>query len=486
MRPLEVLMVLLSIPATAWLLLSRRSRRATAMPSWARISAIAALLLLPVHAWFEGAHWQMLPIYMAVLLLLYPLLRSTRSAAPSRLLPAGIVLLLLIGLAFCYTLPMFHLPETTGPYPVATHTMHVIDPVRMETHPRAPHIRREVAITIWYPSATRSGPHSVYRPLKECDLRSSYQSVLKTDSLADAPVAAGKFPIILFNHAWRGFRMRSTYILQELASQGFVVVGISHPYNAAIVELHDGSVADGRSQIDLGSFYAKPILTLDQRLSMWSAEMTIQTADDKLVLDQLAQLNESPNSPFAGHLDLTHVGAFGHSFGGNVSAQLARDDSRVLSAIVLDGVLHGPVGDTGLPKPLFRIQAESPEVPPGSENSPIQSTRVHAQMSNAGERNLANSFHRFGGYQVVIRGIDHENFTDKGFFSPFHSLTGIGDIPQSRAAFLIDTYIVAFFTQTLKGVPQPILSNPNAPFPEVVRTQSWLPESASAKSPLAH
>ena len=476
MRLFEWLMVIFSIPAVAWMLLARG-----AWPVWIRLATLVALALLPVHAWLEGAHWQMIPIYLAILLLIYPLIGSSRIARSSRILSYGVAVLMLIGLAFCFTLPMFHLPKTTGPYPVGTETMHFIDPVRMETHPHAPHIRREVAIQIWYPSATTKGPHSVYRLLKECDLRSTYQGVLRTDSLQDAPIAAGRFPVVLFNHAWRGFRNRSTYIMQELASHGFVVVGISHPWNAAITELHDGAVADGRSQIDLGSFYAKPILTLEQRLSLADTEMRIQTDDDKLVLDQLTQLNELPNSPWAGHLDLTHVGAFGHSFGGNVSAELAREDSRVLSAIVLDGVLHGPVGDTGLAKPLFRIQAETPEVAPGGENSPIQSTRVHAQMSLLGEGNLARSFHRFGGYQVVLRGIDHENFTDKGFFSPFHFLTGIGEIPQSRAAFLIDSYIVAFFTQTLKAQPQSLLSNGPAPFPEVVRFQSWQPDPAVAE-----
>ena len=472
-------MVVLSIPAAAWMLLARR-----AWPWWVRLTALAALLLLPVHAWIEGVHWQMAPIYLAILLLIYPLIRSARNIRSPRILSYPIAILFLLGLAFCFSVPMFHLPKTTGPYPVAVQNMHFIDPVRIENHPRAPHKPREVAVEIWYPSATTTGPHGTYRNLKETDIRSSYQSVLKTDSLLNAPIAAGKFPVILFNHAWRGFRQRSTYMVQELASQGFIVVGISHPYNAAVTLLHDGTVADGRSQIDLGSFYDYPILTLEQRMSMWNAEMTTQIADNELVLDRLTEINNSPTNQMAGHIDLTHVGSFGHSFGGNVAAQLAHDDPRVLSAIVLDGVLHGPVGDTGLDKPLFRIKAESPEVPAGSENSPIQSTRVHAQMSALGEGNLARSFHKFGGYQVVIRGIDHENFTDKGFFSPFHYLTGIGDIPQSRAAYLINSYAVAFFLQTLKGEKQPLLSNDKPPFPEVVSFQSW-PANPPAETPAA-
>jgi Platelet-activating factor acetylhydrolase, isoform II len=488
MRLFEWLMVLLSIPAVGWTIVVRR-----AWPIWIRVITVGALLLLALHAFVEGAHWQMAPIYLGILLLLFPLLAQGSGRVLNRISLGQLLavwaagLLLLCGLAFCYTLPMFHLPRTTGPYPVATRTLFLVDPTRDENHPGAPHHPREVTVQLWYPSATSDGTRAAYRRFKETDLRSTYQSVLKTDSILDGPFANGRFPVILFNHAWRGFRNRSTYMLQELASQGFVVVGISHPYNAAIVELHDGSVADGRSQVDLGSFYATPVLTLEQRLALADAEMRIQTDDDKFVLDQLTLMSAtdppsgpSTDRPLAGHLDLTRVGAFGHSFGGNVSAELAREDSRVLSAIVLDGVLHGPVAESGLDKPLFRIKAETPDVPPGGENSPIQSTRVHAQMSKLGEGALASTFERYGGYQVVIRGIDHENFSDKGFFSPFHFLSGIGTLPQSRAAEIINAYAVAFFKQTLKNEPQPLLSGAKAPYPEVVNFQSW-PRPNSAK-----
>jgi pimeloyl-ACP methyl ester carboxylesterase len=459
-------MVALTAPALTWTLFVRRP-----WPLWVRIATVCAALLLPFHAYFEGAHWQMAPIYLAIVLLLLPLMGSFEKAA--RVAAFAAVALIVVGLGLCTALPMFHLPKTTGAYQVGTQTMYFIDPSREESHPHAPHGNREVVVQIWYPTTATAEPHAAYRLWKECDLRSSYQAVLKTDSLQDAPVAAGRFPVILFNHAWRGFRNRSTYITQELASHGFVVIGISHPYNAAIVQLHDGKVADGRSQLDLGDFYQKPVLTLEQRLDLAKSELAVQTADDKLVLDRLSAANDSADSPFSGRLDMTHVGAFGHSFGGSVSAELARDDSRVVSAMILDDPLFGPVGVTGLDKPLFRIGAVGPEILPGSENSPILSTRVYAQMTDLGEGNLIRSFQHYGGYQVVIGGIDHENFTDKGFFSPFHRLTGIGELPQSRAATIINSYIVAFFEQSLRGKPQPLLSGQKAPFPEVLSFQVW-------------
>jgi len=480
MRTLEWLMVVLSIPAVAWTLFARR-----AGPLWIRLATILAVLLLPIHAWLEGAHWQMAPIYLAILLLLFALILKRPASITSVIFGSIAAMLIVAGLAICYTLPMFHLPKPTGPYPVGTRTMYFIDPSRQEMHPHTPPGNREVVTQLWYPSAFAEGKHAMYRQWKECDPRSTYQAVLKTDSLQDAPVANGSFPVILFNPAWRGFKNRSTYIMQELASHGFIVIGVGHPYNASVLELHDGSVADGRNQVDLGNFDSKPFMNAEQRIDLANSEIRIQTDDDKFLLNQLEILNQSSSSPFFQRLDLTHVGSFGHSIGGSVSAELADEDPRVLSAVILDGVLDGPVAETGLPKPLFRIKANLQGLLPGSENSPNPGIRVRAQMGKLGEAALANSFQRFGGYNVVIDGIGHENFDDKGFFTPFSRVSGVGPLPVPRASTIINAYIVAFFKQTLKNQPQQLLTSEKPPFPEVLRLQIWPPAGASAMSSAA-
>jgi len=471
MRTLEWLMVVLAAPAIVWMVFLRRP-----WPMWIRLATDLAVVVFLAHTAFEGVHWQMAPIYLAILLLIYPLLRQrfpSRIAAPPFVFSIFLVLLVMTGLSLCYTLPMFRLPKPSGPYAVGTRTLYFVDPSRTEMHPGAPHIQREVVAQLWYPSSALTGKRAVYRLWKETDPRSTYQAVLPVDALQDAPLANGRFPIVLFNHAWRGFRNRSTFMEQDLASHGFVVIGVGHPWNAAIMQLHDGRVADGRLQVDLGNFYGPPALTLEQHEALADSEMRIQTDDDRFLLDELTKLDQSPNSPWTGHLDLTHVGAFGHSFGGAVSAELAREDPRVRSAILLDGILTGPVAELGLSKPLFRIMAEPPHFAPGGENSPDLGTRVHAQSSLLGEKQLSASFEHYGGYQVMIRGIDHENFTDKGFFSPFHSLSGIGSIPQQRAATIITAYVNAFFIQTLLNQPQTLLSDQTSPFPEVLKFQHW-------------
>ncbi len=372
MRTLEWLTVVLLAAPLAWMLFVRR-----AWPVWVRVSCILAILALVAHAAFEGVHWQMAPIYLAVLLAVLPLLHQQfpkRISNPPLLFNILLLVLVTAGLGLCYALPMFHLSRPTGPYAVGTRTFYFVDPTRKEMHQGAPPIQREVAVQVWYPSATLSGKHAVYRMWKETDARSTYQAVLPVDSLQDSPIASGQFPVVLFNHAWRGFRNRSTFIEQNLASHGFVVIGVGHPWNAAVMKLHDGSIADGRSQVDLGEFYGPHILSFEQHQALADSEMKVQIADDEFLLNELAKLNASGGNPLAGHLDLAHVGAFGHSFGGAVSAELARQDPRVCSAILLDGILTGPVASTGLDKPLFRIMAKPAPYIPGSENAPDPGT----------------------------------------------------------------------------------------------------------------
>ena len=90
---------------------------------------------------------------------------------------------------------------------------------------------------------------------------------------------------------------------------------------------------------------------------MAEEELAIQTADCRFVLDELEKLDRTPGHPLESRLRMDRVGAFGYSFGGGVSAELAREDHRVLAALELDGVLHGAAAVHGLDKPVLLMDA---------------------------------------------------------------------------------------------------------------------------------
>jgi dienelactone hydrolase len=375
-------------------------------------------------------------------------------------------------LVFSWALPMFKLPPPTGRFPVGTRMLYLTDSSRAEMHDGARPGNREVIAQVWYPAATARGRKAVYRRKKETSFRSSYQAVLKTHSLQDVPVAAGRFPVIVHNCGWWNFRTRITYLFQELASHGFVVVSLSHPYNSSMVELADGSVVNPDMSLDLGFSFARHI-PIEERFAIAEEELAIQTADCRFVLDELEKLDRTPGHPLESRLDLDRVGATGHSFGGAVSVELAREDSRVRAAVELDGVLHGAAAAHGLNKPVLLIDApwmlspgkytalwapESLDSARKAETALLWDTIAEAK---------ARMLEICGGIQIIIDGLGHHDFMDQIFMSPMRRLSQAESLAPRRVAHIVTTYVLAFLQQTLLDKPTSLFTPGAADFREV-------------------
>lgn len=455
MRVIERLIFACTVPAALLLFRSEWSSRVS-------ILAVAAAILVLVHAWLEGVHWQMAPTYVAVGLLLLRVL----SVGASPYLAMVVCILLSSSLLFSWALPMFELPKPTGKYPVGTRMLNLIDSSRAEMHAWARPGNREVVVQLWYPAGTRNGRKANYRTRSETSLLSSYQAVLAMHALQDVPIAAGRFPVIIYNPAWHGFRQRGTSLAQELASHGFVVAGISHPYNSSMVALSDGRLAVPDYALDLG-FSLVHYIPLERRFAMAEEELAIQTEDCRFVLNQLERIDQTVGHPLEGHLQTNRVGGYGYSFGGAVSVEFAREDVRVCSALELDGVLHGRVAEYGLDKPLMII--DSAWIASWGEQKESASKRdvETAQMWKSIEQAKGDLLCRSGGMRVVVDGIGHADFSDQVYLSPLRRFTQAGSVPRKRVALILSAYVLAFFRQTLCDTEESILAERGVePFPE--------------------
>jgi predicted dienelactone hydrolase len=443
-------------------------------PSWLVGLIAAALLLILVHGVVEGPHWQLAPAYFAGCLLVVWLMPAYRMHAESTAVVAGALVVVSLGL--CWALPMFRFPKPSGEYPVGTRIFDLTDESRAETHTGTAGGRRRLVVQLWYPSATARGRRERYRRWKETTLLSSYQAVLRTDSIQDAPVAKGRFPVVVFNHAWGGFRNRCTYSIQDLASHGFVVAAISHTHNTAAVVFDDGRVVR-YDQFDIG-FDCPYYIPLEERLALADEELRVQTEDCRFVLDTLERFDGTAGHPLAGRIDVSKVGCYGFSYGGAVAVEWAREDDRVLSALELDGVLHGVAAREGLNKPLMVIDSvtvQAPEEIPAGLDQLAESTMRMMQLSAEAKRATLS---RFGGYAVYLGRMHHGSFSDRSFMSPWRRLSGGSRIPARRCAQILNGYVLAFFQQTLLRRPSPLLAAEARVFPEAELTVYQGAESA--------
>ena len=159
MRPIEWLTVATSLLAIVCFVQTRP-------PSSTFWLEVAAALLLLLHVWLEGMHWQMAPAYLAVLLML--LVMATGLTSPILRLSCGIIAgaMAAASLVLSWVLPMFKLPAPTGRYPVGTRTLYLTDSNRMEMHEGARSGDREVVAQLWYPAATAKWKKAVYRRME--------------------------------------------------------------------------------------------------------------------------------------------------------------------------------------------------------------------------------------------------------------------------------------------------------------------------------
>src|SRR5262249_46623998 len=138
------------------------------------------------------------------------------------------------------------LPLPTGPFSVGRVTVYWQDESRIEPL-SATHEPRELIVDIWYPSQSSEGAHAAYLDVSGYEralgaegfqkhfgeASETIKKGVQTHAALDAPYLdlANRSPILIFSPG--GGMVREVYAaqLEDLASHGYVVAAISHPYD---------------------------------------------------------------------------------------------------------------------------------------------------------------------------------------------------------------------------------------------------------------
>jgi pimeloyl-ACP methyl ester carboxylesterase len=394
----------------------------------------------------------------------------------------------------------FELPSPTGPYAVGTTAWRLTDTARRETFTGSGEFR-QVEVLAWYPAAPRRSAGLSRRSALAPYLREGLSEVRTFATLFRAPETAfdglegvrthaefdtataafaRKFPVLVFSHGYTGIPSAYTALLEDLASHGYAVLSIVHPYEATAATLADGRIvtlldnagtlrppirevfgewgaeddtmaavtraADDAEQLRLLRGYLAGLGHTDIALRRW-------VDDTKLVLDRLSSVPaKSPAGQLAARLDISRVGVFGHSMGGVTAGQFCVEDRRCRAGLNLDGIpQYGTMIDKSMPRPFLMVYSARPG-------------RLGA--SDAIYRRAAHPY-----YRIDVRDTRHLDFSDMTFWGgPLRERPVLGTVNPARASEITRVIVRRYFDQELLG-QRATLPAGMSPFPEVaIRT----------------
>ena len=153
-----------------------------------------------------------------------------------------------------------------------------------------------------------------------------------------------QFSVVLFSPGSGSSRLIYSAMAQALASEGYIVVSIDHPFDADIVEFPDGSTALAAN------------ITTDEQIE---AAVEVRSSDVSFVIDELRSSQVSKR--LLGdkvRINQKQYAIYSHSLGGATAAVAASSDERLTAAVNLDGTFFGSVVSCGATKPLLIVSHE--------------------------------------------------------------------------------------------------------------------------------
>jgi dienelactone hydrolase len=360
------------------------------------------------------------------------------------------------------------LPAPSGEHAVGRTQFDWIDSSRPDTE--NPNRHREVAAWVWYPAVTPSNREAAeWMPGQWGEVfRSEYgkshpqvqaESIvaavqMRTHAYADAPAAAldRGFPVLLFAPGLGTTPLDYASVAEDVASHGYIVVGVVSPDFARASVFADGRVVRGHDPVELAARGGeRPSTALALRAFEEAARSYAR--DLSFALSQLASAS---SGPLVGRADVNRVGVFGHSLGGAAALQCAHDDSRVRAAFDIDGSPIWSASNHPLRKPVLVLSAASTNL------------AYDAVLSAAAP-----------GLHLRLSGTVHAFSSDirlMPFTAPATASARSGSradlLPPARALQVTATFVEVFFNQYLNGRTERLLSGPSADYPEITFEQT--------------
>lgn len=333
----------------------------------------------------------------------------------------------------------YHGRELTGDYEVAEAQAILIDSSRTEEF-ETDGSSREVPVHFYYPAdyAESKGSESTH-----------------------------SLPLVIFSHGAFGYYQSNASTYMELASNGYVVVSLDHPYHSFFTKDSDGKT------VTVNPNFISTAMTVGGDNNPYSEEETyeftskwiqLRIDDMNFVLDTLESaangtysdswcFNTDSNEDIEKIMTLVNtdkIGLMGHSLGGATAVTVGRRDD-VDAVIDLDGTMLGEelgvenghviANEDPYTTPLLCINNEEHQLDAQQQDKNSYSYVNNVVLGSATD-----------GHVTYFKGSEHMNYTDLPLFSPvLAKLLGTGDIDAGECVDKMNSIVVSFFDHYLKG-----------------------------------
>ncbi|KAH7145579.1 Alpha/Beta hydrolase protein [Dactylonectria estremocensis] len=365
------------------------------------------------------------------------------------------------------------LPDPSGPYPVAMRIQSMTDSSRIDPYsPANDRHKRKVMTSLFWPIEDK----------KSCTIKqAAYMAPITAAAYGEQAAAMGlsnetfaeltlgvchissgsacstskktKYPLAVFSPGAGNSRLLYGAVARSLASHGYVVITVDHPYDAGVVEFPDGSV-----------ILSADISEEDQSLIDL---VKVRAADVSFVVSQLqkASRRSSILKGLPGKIDFDSIVAYGHSLGGSTAAVAMLSDSRLRGGANLDGRFVDPALSKGPKQPFLMLGR-----PNHSEDDATWATFWKNKQGPKAELNIKGTVH--GSYTDVplilnALGIPAEV---KAQLSEV-----VGTIDGNRMAKISTKTLSSFFAYALKSGKAKTFLKSLKQSPEITVVKSKLP-----------
>ena len=324
-------------------------------------------------------------------------------------------LLILLAMLPVLFFPQYKLPDVTGPYTVAEVQHTYTDESRTETYADSGEARK-VNVAFWYPQDAES-----------------------------------VHPLVIFSHGSIGIVTSNEFLYRELASHGYVVASLGHPYHSLWTKNADGRITFLNMDFFQEVGRENPRIDKAQSYALYQKWMRVRMGDFDFVLDTLLRQAEGGAPGVYSLVDVERIGVMGHSLGGSAALGVGRERDDVDAVIALEAPLMFDI--VGVENDEFVLTRDVYPVP--ALNIYSDSSWEHLSEWTQYAANYALlSDTRATAFNVHISGLNHLALTDLSLASPFFTrLLDNAKLTRDSVEGLriINEVSLAFFDTYLKG-----------------------------------